>query len=122
MTTITVGFIAYYEQFRWKTRTPDFFTDSANVAGSGTDYYKLFHMWYGYGYVIMFTGLTTIHTLGALGILVNLDYLLTMFAFFIAFPFAHIVAGFLAFMAFDNAYTVSQDTTSSYQATALALM
>jgi hypothetical protein len=79
-------------------------------------------MWYTYGYAIMFTGLSTLHILAWLGILVNTDYLLTMFAAFFAFPFAHLVGGVLTMLAYDNAYTVSQDTTSSYQATALALM
>ena len=113
---------AYLEQFRYKSRTPDYFTNSKNVAGSGTDYYYLLHFWYGYGFCFMFTGLTLFHTLGDLGILVNFDYFITMIADFFAFPFAHFVGGILAMLAYDNAYTVSQDTTSSYQATALALM
>jgi hypothetical protein len=92
------------------------------VAGSGTDYYKLAHQWYGYGYCIMFTGLSTLHILAWLGILVNTDYLLTMFAAFWAFPFAHLVGGVLTLLAYDNAYTVSQDTSSANQANALALM
>ena len=37
-------------------------------------------------------------------------------------PFYHIIGAFLVLSAYHNAYTVSQDTTSSNQATALSLM
>ena len=57
-----------------------------------------------------------------IGIEVNLDYLLTMFIDFYIFPILNMIGVLLAIMAYDNAYTVSQDTTSSYQSTALALM
>ena len=62
------------------------------------------------------------HLLAMLGIMVNTDYLLTMFADFWGFPLINLVGGVLAILAYDNAYTVSQDTTSSYQAVALSLM
>ena len=57
-----------------------------------------------------------------IGIEVNLDYLLTMFIDFYIFPILNMIGVLLAIMAYENAYTVSQDTTSSYQSTALALM
>lgn len=62
------------------------------------------------------------HLLAMLGIGVNTDYLLTMFIDFFGFPLINLVGGVLAMLAYDNAYTISQDTTSSYQAVALSLM
>ena len=41
---------------------------------------------------------------------------------FFFFPLIQFAGSVLVALAYDNAYTVSQDTTSSYQATALALM
>ena len=37
-------------------------------------------------------------------------------------PLGHMLGALLAFGAYSTAYSVSQDTTSSYQATALSLM
>ena len=64
------------------------------------------------GFPFMFTGISLFHILAWMGILVNVDYILTMFAAFWAYPFAYLVGSVLALLAYDNAYKVSQDTTN----------
>ena len=49
-----------------------------------------------------------------LGIGVNFDYFFDMFIAFFIFPFVQAAGAILIALAYDNAYTVSQDTTSSY--------
>ena len=122
MMTAAIATLAILKMFRYQSRTPDFFTYSAQVAGSGTDYYKMVVQYYGYAFTGIFSLLTLTHLLGWLGMFVNGDYLLTMIINFWGSPLLHIVGGVLVMLAYDNAYTVSQDTTSSYQATALSLM
>jgi hypothetical protein len=122
MTTVSLAAGAFLELFRYQSRTPDFFTSSAYVAGSGTDYYKLYHQYYGYSYGAMFTLLSISHILAWIGIGVNFDYFFAMVGAFFFFPWLHVGGSVLIALAYDNAYTVSQDTTSSYQSTALALM
>ena len=101
--------------FRYQKRTPDYFTSSGYVAGTGkTDYYKMAHQVYGYGYLGIFGFLTVMHLLAWMGIMANTDYLLTMFIDFFGFPLLHLAGGVLVMLAYDNAYTISQDTTSSY--------
>ena len=70
--------------------------------------------YYGYAFTGIFSLLTLTHLLGWLGMFVNGDYLLTMVINFWGSPLLHIVGGVLVMLAYDNAYTVSQDTTSSY--------
>jgi len=77
---------------------------------------------YGYGYLGIFSFLTLMHLVAWMGIGVNADYLITMLLDFFGFPLLHLAGGVLVMLAYDNAYTVSQDTTSAHQATALALM
>jgi hypothetical protein len=78
--------------------------------------------YYGYAFVGIFSLLTVTHILAWMGSMVTLDYIITMAFNFWAFPVVHMIGGVLVMLAYDNAYTVSQDTTSSYQATALSLM
>ena len=93
------------------------------MAGSGTDYYKLYNQLYGYGYAGLCSVLTISHLLAwLLGVGVTSDAIVWMFAYVFFFPLLHLAGGALIFLAYNNAYTVSQDTTSSHQATALALM
>ena len=93
------------------------------MAGSGTDYYKLYNQVYGYGYGGMCSVLALSHTLAwLLGVGVTSDTILWMIGYVWLFPLLNLVGGVLMMLAYDNAYTVSQDTTSSYQSTALALM
>ena len=113
---------AYLMMFRYQSRTPDYYTYSAQVAGSGTDYYKMYNQVFGYGFLGIFGFLTVMHMLAMFGIMANTDYLLTMFIDFFGFPLLYMVGGVMAMLAYDNAYTVSQDTTSSYQSVALSLM
>ena len=56
------------------------------------------------------------------GIGVNFDYFFDMSLAFFFFPIIQFVGSVLVALAYDNAYTVSQDTTSSYQAVGLSLM
>ena len=120
--TASIAAGAYLQMFRYQSRTPDYFTYSAQVAGSGTDYYKMYNQVLGYGYLGIFSFLTVMHLLAMFGIGANGDYLVTMLIDFWGLPFFTLIGSVLAIMAYDNAYTVSQDTTSSYQATALSLM
>ena len=121
--TGAIATLAILKMFKYQTRTPDYFTYSAQVAGSGTDYYKMATQYYGYAFTGIFSLLTFTHLLGwLLGMFITGDYLLTMIINFWGSPLLHIVGGALVMLAYDNAYTVSQDTTSSYQATALSLM
>jgi hypothetical protein len=122
MTTVSLAAGAFLELFRYQSRTPDFFTDSANVAGSGTNWYKLYHQYYGYTYAAVFSMLSISHILAWIGIGVNFDYFFAMVFAFFFFPWIHAAGAVMIALAYDNAYTVSQDTSSSYQATALALM
>ena len=63
------------------------------------------------------------HTLAwLLGVGIQSDSILWMIGYVFLFPLLNFVGGVLMMLAYDNAYTVSQDTTSSYQSTALALM
>ena len=63
------------------------------------------------------------HTLAwLLGIGIQSDTLIWMTFYVFLFPLLNLVGGVLAMLAYDNAYTVSQDTTSSYQNGALSLM
>ena len=117
-----IATLSALKMFRYMTRTPDYYTYSAQVAGSGTDYYKMATQYYGYTFVGIFSLLTVTHILGWMGSMVSLDYVITMAFNFWAFPLIHMIGGVLVMLAYDNAYTVSQDTTSSYQATALSLM
>ena len=117
-----IAALSALKMFRYMTRTPDYYTYSAQVAGSGTDYYKMATQYYGYTFVGIFSLLTVTHILGWMGSMVSLDYVITMAFNFWAFPLIHMIGGVLVMLAYDNAYTVSQDTTSSYQATALSLM
>ena len=80
------------------------------------------HQFYGYAFAGIFSLLTITHILAMLGTGVVADYLITMAFNFWFFPLIHMVGAVFVIMAYDNAYTVSQDTTSSYQATALSLM
>lgn len=82
----------------------------------------MYNQVYGYGFLGVFSFLTVMHILAMFGIMVNTDYLLTMFIDFWGFPLLNMIGGVFAIMAYDNAYTISQDTTSSYQSTALSLM
>ena len=43
MTSVSLAAWSFLELFRYSVRTPDMYTTSAQVAGSGTDYYKLYH-------------------------------------------------------------------------------
>jgi hypothetical protein len=122
MTTVSLAAGAFLELFRYQSRTPDFFTNSASVAGSGTDYYKLYHQYYGYTYGVVFSLLSISHIMAWAGIGVNFDYFFAMFFAFFFFPWFHVGGSILIALAYDNAYTVSQDTSSSYQAIALELM
>jgi hypothetical protein len=107
MTTVSLAAGAFLELFRYQSRTPDFFTDSANVAGSGTNWYKLYHQYYGYTYAAVFSMLSISHILAWIGIGVNFDYFFAMiFAFFIL-PLVHVGGSVMIALAYDNAYTVS---------------
>ena len=120
--TISIAIGSYLKMFRYQSRTPDYFTYSAYVAGSGTDYYKMYNQMYGYSFLSIFSFLTVMHLLAMFGIGVNSDYLLTMLIDFYVFPLLNMIGVFLAIMAYDNAYNVNQNTTSSYQSIALTLM
>ena len=123
MTNVSIAAGALLHLLRYQVQTPDYFTGSANVAGSGTDYYKLYNQVFGYGYAGMCSVLALSHTLAwLLGIGIQSDTLIWMTFYVFLFPLLNLVGGVLAMLAYDNAYTVSQDTTSSYQSTALALM
>lgn len=71
-------------------------------------------MYYGYGYAGIFSLLSMTHILGWLGIGVNFDFFIDMIIAFFVFPLLHAGGAALITLAYDNAYTVSQDTTSSY--------
>jgi len=43
MTSVSLAAWSFLELFRYSVRTPDMYTSSAQVAGSGTDYYKMYH-------------------------------------------------------------------------------
>ena len=63
------------------------------------------------------------HTLAwLLGVGIQSDTLIWMTFYVFLFPLLHLVGSVLVMLAYDNAYTVSQDTTSSYQSAALSLM
>ena len=82
----------------------------------------MYNQVFGYGYLGIFSFLTVMHLLAMFGINANGDYLITMVIDFWGLPFFTMIGSVLAMLAYDNAYTVSQDTTSSYQSVALSLM
>ena len=82
----------------------------------------MYNQVFGYGYLGIFSFLTVMHLLAMFGIGANADYLWTMVLDFWGLPFFTMIGSVLAMLAYDNAYTVSQDTTSSYQSVALSLM
>ena len=119
----SIAVLALLKQNIWMKRTPDFFTYSAQVAGSGTDFYKLAHQFFNFTHIWLGSTGTLMHILTLLGLFkVDVDYGLTFFGHAILAPIIDIVGALLVFEAYYNAYTVSQDTNSSYQATALSLM
>ena len=107
-----IAALSILKMFRYQTRTPDYFTSSAQVAGSGTDYYKMATQYYGYTFVGIFSLLTLTHLLAWMGTMVSLDYVITMAFNFWAFPLVHMIGGVLVMLAYDNAYTVSLDTSN----------
>ena len=114
MTSVSLAAWSFLELFRYSVRTPDMYTYSAQVAGSGTDYYKMYHQYYGYAYAGIFSALSIAHIMAWAGIGVNFDYFFDMSLAFFFFPLIQFAGSILVALAYDNAYTVSQDTTSSY--------
>ena len=99
MMTASVAAGAYLQMFRYQSRTPDYFTYSAQVAGSGTDYYKMYNQVFGYGYLGIFSFLTVMHLLAMFGIGANADYLWTMVLDFWGLPFFTMIGSVLAMLA-----------------------
>ena len=93
------------------------------MAGSGIDFYQLAHKYYNFFTLLAGSIGTFVYILQLNGKTNPKDdfYFAVVVEIGVAVPF-HLFGALLAFAAYNNAYTVSQDTTSTYQATALSLM
>ena len=120
MTAIGITAGTALNMFRYQSAA-SYYTNSANVIGS-TNYYELAHLLGNYSAITIGGSLALLQLLSMFGVLVELNLYFWLMLAPILGGFISSGVGTFMFLAYDKAYSVSQDSTSAYVAIASSVM